>query len=249
MTDLSVLKLRWGSLCYLLGTVFMILPIIAANKGITTLEAGIELQDFGWSKFENHYPVSGWVVGQTYPNSDWSSGQGVLGYIFLGIIIFNFAVGLYLNFLLFQRNMEKNQDVSVATCQKMGLLISILQIAITVIFQQAIIGGILNHYGGGSFDLPLGWGGGLSHAGAVIMFVGMLILGGAQGAVWTVGQQPPSRNMQMMMANGQQVPTIQSSGAATSQQVGMVQPAYGQPVMAQPAYGQQQMVSGGGGNG
>jgi len=64
MTDLWVLKLRWGSLFYLLGSLFMILPIIAAGKGITTLKSGsLKLQDFGWSKFVNHFPISGWTVG------------------------------------------------------------------------------------------------------------------------------------------------------------------------------------------
>jgi hypothetical protein len=227
----------------------MILPIIAANMGITRVTqayTGYLYADFGWSKH---------TIGSTdvtVANSEFTTGQGVLGFIFLGVIILNFLIGLYLNFLLFQRNMEKNQDITVGTCQRMGMLVVVLQIAITVIFQQAIIAGIVTNYGSGSYNLPLGWGGGVSHGGAVLMFVGMLVLGGAQGACWTVGQNPPNRNMQMMMANGQQVPTIQSSGAATSQQVGMV---YAQPVgtqqvaYGQPVAGQQVMASGGGGTG
>jgi len=238
MTEIWIQKLRWGTGFYLLGTLFMILPIFAATKGITQLSSvGFTLQDFGWAKYQDVY-----FDTTEHPNSDWSSGQGVLGYIFLAIILLDFAIGIYLNFLLVQRIREKNADVVVAKAQKLGLLVVFLQIIITVIFQQAIIGGILNHYGGGSFNLPLGWGGALSHAGAVCWFVGLLILGGAQGACWTVGQQPPNRNMQMMMANGQQVPTIQSSGAATSQQVG--QPVYAQ--QGQPMYAQQQMTAGGG---
>jgi len=234
-TPVWVKKLYAGTALFVIGTVLMILPIIAANKGISVIEpaySDLILVNFGWTKYYEY------VTDTTSSLDNWTAAQGGCGWFFLVVILMNVAIGVFLEFQLLMRCMGKGAEHHVAIAQKLGFWIFFWQILATVIFEQVTIGGLITNGYSGSFNLYLGWAGILSIVGACLLFLGILALGGAQGARFTVGQAAPTEAQIRMAQNGQAPPTIISSGAATSQQIGVAQPMYGtQQMYGQPGYG------------
>jgi len=236
-----VRKLQIGTGLYALGTLLMILPIIAANKGISVVEPSYSttiVLDFGWQKY---YELT---TDSTKTLDQWTKAQQGCGYFFLVVMLMNVAIGIFLLAQLIFRNIGKAEPKAVSIAQTWGFWVIFWQILATVVFEQVTIGGLVANLYTGSWNIYLGWAGVLSIVGACIYFVGTLALGGAQGARFTVGAAAPSEQTLRMQAAGQQVPTISSSGAASSQQIGvMTSTSYGQPMYAtqQPMYGSQQM--------